>query len=392
MTTACVSPAGSLETFVEASVGSRSFRFDLAQPEDNAELQQFCSNAEMPGPIRFLFHRSPDYLRALCVEGRHAEVLVCRESKSGHLVATGHRAIKPAFVNGEVSPIGYLGGLRVEEAARSAQLLARGYRCLRTLHHNRPVQLYLTTIMEDNSRANEVLLSGRLGLPVYHDFGRYCCMALGLEAGSRHQDAVSGLVVRPATAGDAPAIVDFLAAQGRSRQFFPQYRAQDFGPSGGLLSGLDWSDIFLGFRGHELAGVVAAWDQRAFRQWRVAGYAPWLNWLRKPVNLVAKFRRMPLLPCPRMPLEYFILSLVCIRDNDRAVFKTLLQAVVGARQGRYAFFLAGLHERDPLLPELLARPHVPFFSRLFVVAWDDSRQAVEALDPGRIPYLELGAL
>ena len=34
--------------------------------------------------------------------------------------------------------------------------------------------------MEDNVPARKVLLSQRLGLPAYHDLGRFCCMALSL--------------------------------------------------------------------------------------------------------------------------------------------------------------------------------------------------------------------
>ena len=100
---------------------------------------------------------------------------------------------------------------------------------------------------------------------------------------------------------------------------------------------------------------------------------------------------MPMLPSPGSPLNYFNLALVCIRDNRRNVFKSLLDAVNRECRDRYAFFLAGLHERDPLLPELLARPHVPLTSRLYAVNWDNENRPHQNLD-GRIPYLELGSL
>ena len=51
-----------------APVRKSGFRFELAVPDDNAELLRFSRNAEMPGAIRFSFDRSPDYLGALCVE------------------------------------------------------------------------------------------------------------------------------------------------------------------------------------------------------------------------------------------------------------------------------------------------------------------------------------
>ena len=367
------------------------FRFGLATPEDNRELLQFSLDAAMPGAIRFSFDRAPDYLAALCVEGRHSEVLVCRESQTGRLVATGHRSVKPAFVDGEAAALGYLSGLRVDPAARSGQLLARGYAFLRGLHARGPARLCLTTVMEDNRRAKEVLLSGRLGLPAYHDLGRFCCVAVSL-AGQHRVRSNSNICVRPATAADGPSVVQFLNREGRSRQFFPEYRLEDFGQPGGLLACLEWKDVFLAVRANELLGVLAAWDQRALRRWRVTGYAPWLRCLRVPLNFVAGLRGMPRLPKPDSTLDYFVLSLVCIRQNDCAVFHALLETILQEKRSQYAFFLAGLHERDPLLPALLARPHVPLPSRLYAVAWEDGAKAVQKLDRQRVPYLELGAL
>ena len=325
------------------------------------------------------------------MEGRQSEVLVCREAQNGRVVAIGHRSVKSVFVNGQPTSVGYLSGLRLDQSVRNRQILAHGYAFLRKLHAARPVQMYLSTIMEDNLPAKAVLLSGRSGLPGYHDFGRFCCMAVSLQSRSAGSGR-SGIRVRHASAADGPAIIGFLNREGRSRQFFPKYQVEDFGAPEGLLSHLQWEDVFLAFRGDDLIGVVAAWDQRAFRQWRVTGYDAWLGLLRIPFNLVAKVRKMPLLPKPALPLDYFILSLACVRGNDRSVFKVLLEEVVREKRRHYAFFLAGLHERDPLLAELLARPNFPLPSRLYVVAWEEDAGAVQKLDRELVPYLELGSL
>ncbi len=367
------------------------FRFSLASAADNAELLAFSHTAEMPGALRIAFERGPDYLESLCVEGRHREVLLCREAATGMLVATGHRSIKSAFVDGEPLSLGYLGGLRVAPSVRSAQLLANGYASLRALHELHPAALYLTTIMEANAPAQAVLRSRRLGLPAYHDLGQFCCMAIDGRS-DFNATATNGLSVRRATVTDGAALIAFLHREGPTKQFFPEYRVEDFGRPNGLLAHLDWSDVFLAFRGGEIVGTLAAWDQRKLRRWRIAGYAPWLRALRVPLNLLACLRGMPSLPPPSAPLDYFILSLVCLRDNDRAVFRVLLDTAVRDRSHRVSFFIAGLHERDPLLPELANHPHVPLYSRLYAVAWEDGERVLGALDHHRIPYLETGSL
>lgn len=373
------------------AVGLRRFDFELAAVGDEAELRAFSRQADMPGAIRFAFDRAPDYFAALRVEGRESAVLICRESSSGRLIGTGHRSFKPAWVNGRPAVMGYLSGLRLDRSVRSGHLLARGYAALRQRLAGGSERFCLTSIMEHNGPAKAVVASGRCGLPVYHDFGRFCCMALSLRGRNQSRPS-SELLVRQATQADGTAVVEFLNREGPSRQFFPEYRLEDFGVPGGLLSHLAWKDVFLAFRASELIGVLAAWDQRAFRRWQVTGYAPWLRWLRLPLNLVAGLRGMPLLPRPGSSLNYFVLSLACIRENDPAVFKALLETILREKRTQFSFFIAGLHERDPLLPELLAQPHVPLTSRLYVVAWPESAEAVQRLDRDRVPYLELGGL
>jgi hypothetical protein len=380
-----------LPNVAKTTARTSAYRFELATSADNEDLLRFSRTAEMPGAIRFTFDRAPDYLGALCVEGRQSEVLVCRDAQTGRVVATGHRSVKSVFVNGQPVSVGYLSGRRLDPTMRNRQILAHGYAALHRRHAGRQAQFHLSTIMEDNRPAKTVLLSGRCGLPAYHDFGRFCCMAVSLQTTPAAKSGVE-ILVRHASAADGPAIIAFLNQEGRSRQFFPEYRVEDIAVAGGLLSHLRWEDIFLALRGSALVGVVAAWDQRTFRRWQVTGYGPWLGLLRAPINLVAKIRKMPLLPKPASSLDYFSLSLACVCGNDRSVFKVLLEEVVREKRQHYDFFLAGLHERDPLLPELLALPHFPLPSRLYAVAWEEDAEAVQKLDRELVPYLELGSL
>jgi len=125
----------------------------------------------MPGAVRFSFEREPiTSVRCVSRDG-NPKCFVCRETGTGRVRATGHRSIKPVFVNGQLMPVGYLSGLRLEEPVRNGRILGRGYQFLRERHGDGRVPFYLTTIMEDNRHATAALLSGRCGLPKYHDFG-----------------------------------------------------------------------------------------------------------------------------------------------------------------------------------------------------------------------------
>ena len=366
-----------------------SVRFNIASQVDNSELIQFSRESEMPGELQFIFDRAPDYFHALRVEGKHSEVMICRGGPANALVGTGHRSIKPAFLNGQSAAMGYLSGLRLHKSFRNGLVMARGYKCLRELHSKGPAKVYLTTVMENNTLAKRVLASGRLGLPNYHDLGRFCCMALSLRTHWSSADD-QNVRVRHASAADGAAVIAFLRDYGRLKQFFPEYTVEDFGE--GLLPHLEWKDVFLAFRGDALLGVVAAWDQRVSRRWQITAYGPRMAYLRPLLNIFAKLRGMPQLPRTNSLLSYFILSLVCIQKNDANVFNSLMEAVIREKRNAYDFFLAGFHERDPLLSCLQKQPHLPLPSRLYAVAWEDGAETVRNLDPALVPYLELGSL
>ncbi len=366
------------------------FEFSLATPGDEPGLRELAGAVPMQGTIRFVFDRSPDYFASLRPEGRHAEVLVGRDVSSGRLAMIGNRSIRPMWVNGTVAPVGYLGGLRISPETQRGVVLARAGRFLRERHSDGQTDFYLCVVMEDNRPALELLQSGRCGLPRCQDLGRFCDMAVGLRSGRRRIPA--RLQLRPATPADLPALIAFLRHEGSKQQFFPVFEAEDFGGNHGLLPGLAWEDIILAWQGSELIGTAAAWDQRSFRRWRVAGYAPWFRPLRPLLNFVAAFRGFPRLPAPGVLPDYFVLSLVCIRDHDVQVFRALLDEIIGRHQDRFDFLLAGLHERDPLLPELQARRHIAIPSRLLAVAWDDTVESVRRLRPELVPHLEIGSL
>ena len=369
------------------------FRFQIAKPGDDAELREFASKISMPGAIQLSSEREPSYFDALAVEGSASEVLICRDEQTGRVVATGNRSIKSMFVNGKPVPVGYLSGLRIDEAARNGRVLYAGYQFLREIHEDGRAPFYLTTIMEGNVAAKNLFVKARSGLPHYHDCGRFECMAFSFRRRSAEAPSRSGISIRPATAGDARMLVDFLQSQGKSRQFFPVYQTDDFASLNGLLKGLFWKSVFLAFEDGELVGTMAAWDQRHFRQWSISGYGGWTRLMRLPYNLMAQISGMPRLPRAGAVLNFFILSLICVRKDDRGVFCALLDEIVRQEEAHYSFFLAGMHESDSLLQEMRGfSQYFPFPSRLYVVSWEENEDWFKKLEPNRTPYLELGSL
>ena len=192
----------------------------------------------------------------------------------------------------------------------------RGYAFFRQAHTDGRCRFYLTTVATGNKPAQEVLTSGRAGLPSYLPAGDYCTLALP----RLRRIASTGLEVRPAADADLPRVLAFLAENGPRRQFFPCYAAEDFQEPGGSLRGLGASNILLAERSGRVVGTLAGWDQHGFRQSVIEGYGGWLRWARPWYNLLSRLHGRPQLPALGHSFHYLTAALPVIRDDSPHTF------------------------------------------------------------------------
>jgi len=360
-------------------------RCRLAQRDDEAHLRRILAGHAMPGAIRTAYEREPDFHRALEVMGTFQQTLVAEED--GELLGLGIRALRPVLVNGRPMQLGYLGGLRTLARARGGPALARGFRLLRELHGDGRTPAYLSTILEANLPVRALLTSARAPLPHYLDLGRFSTYALLAGRRSPVRPA-GGLRVEPGSAALLPEILAFLQARQGSLQFAPDL-SSGLEPAG-FYRDFSPGDFRLARRDGRLVGVIGVWDQSAFRQTRITGYAPWLGLLRPGLNLLATALGVPGLPAPGRTLGEAYLAFRGIEGDDPAVLVALVQAVLAERPGR--ILLVALHERDPLRPALRAFRRIPYHARLYCVCWEDGLPFYNGLDPRRVPTLELARL
>jgi len=360
------------------------FRFQVAGPEHEAGLRRILAEEAMPGTIRMAYTREPDFFAGLALEGTFTQAFVAL--RGGQPEAMGTRAVRTLLVNGQPEPVGYLGGLRARADVRGHLGLARGYAMLKREHGDGRCRAYLTTILEANLEAKALLTAGRGGLPAYRDLGRLWSHLLLVE---RRRKPVPG--VRRAVAGDLSRIVAFLVDHGPQRQFFPVLSAEDFGTP--FLHGFQIEDFWLFERGGELRALLGAWDQRARRQLRVQGYAPWLAISRPAINLALRFRGLAPLPAPGCEVPTVQATFLRVAGDDPADLETLLAGALAGLAGADLMGLAlVLHERDPLRPAVERFLNIPLKSRLFGVGWEDADPWFQGLEPSLVPYVDAAFL
>jgi hypothetical protein len=148
-------------------------------------------------------------------------------------------------------------------------------------------------------------------------------------------------------------------------------------------------------RGGDIVGVVALWDQTAYKQAIVRGYTGWLKLLAPLTRLAGSWLPVPALPQVGTELRSAYASLVCIANDDSLVFGRLLRSIFNlASSRRFDYLLVGLDARDPLLPVVRRYQHVSYPSRLYLAAWPDRPNGDFAHEPlnGAPAYVDIATL
>ena len=262
-------------------------------------------------------------------------------------------------------------------------------RFLRQLHLADPLPLYYSMILEENRPALEALTSARCGLPIYRDAGRFLAPAIFLDL-AKQPVSVAGIGFRRAEEQDLQQIFHFIRGQAVNKQFAPVMTAADMHTQ--RLRGLSTDDFFLALRGDRIIGTIAAWDQTTFRQTCVERYTAGLQLIRPLYNVLSRFSAFKPLPAPGSTVPYFYLAFIHIEENDPVLFRGLLRFLYNyRRKGPWHYFIAGLHETDPLSDVLLEYRRIDVAGRLFVVHYPEDQPVYEQLD-GRIPYVEIAMI
>lgn len=378
---------------------SRNYIVELATPADDADIRHLLATSPIPGSITMTYEREPEYFLGCGTMGHLYQVGVGRLSSDGTLVGLGCRASRPMFVNGQVEEVGYLGQLRIAPQHQGRWLLSDTFRFLHDLHADGRTDGYITTIIEGNTIAEGVLVRRALRqFPAYREVVRLCTpgvviMRSRLLRRLLRPAMVPSCTIGRGSVGNLTAIVAFLQQQGSSRQFFPSYQVEDFGNSS-LTHGFRIEDFVVAWRGGHIVGVMGLWDQSHYKQNVVQSYHGSLRWLRPVYNAGARMVGAQPLPAPGGHLRTAYASFICIENDQASIFDMLLwhTCELAAERG-CGFLLPGLATTDPLLPTARRYPHIPYYSRLYTVCWQNEQEPTlhDRLDE-RIPYVEIASL
>lgn len=362
--------------------------FRLANQSDDPQLRKLMRETIVPGHIRIAYSREPDFFEAYRDIDDSIQVIVAEDNDQISGVAC--RSVRNLLVDGKPSSVGYLSGLRLKPSVQNSTTLAHGYAYLKTLHADKRTPVYLTTIIHGNNKARDILTSARAKLPAYIPMGNYLTHVCPVKRSSVPPVVQDEFQIQPATEISPHELTDYLIQEGSRRQFFPVHKTN--GQAGGVLRSIGLGNVFVAQRQGKILGTIAVWDQENSKQHIIAGYSLFFRALRPFLNLILRARSFHTLPKVGEALRYGTAALICIQNNDIAVFRALLRHALSVAASKGLHQLAvGFHERDPLMPVLNEFLHVVYRSWLYLVSWE-SNSPDYTFDKTLVPYLELGTL
>ena len=364
-------------------------RVDVATAADDAGLRDLVRREPVAGRITIAYEREPDFFLGCRVLDDAPAVLVARAA-DGTVVGVACRSTRDVYVNGASTRLGYLGQLRVDRRFRGRWLVSRGYQRLAELHARRPVPAYLAAIVDGSDEATGVLVERpRRRYLAFRPVADCTTLAFATGARPRHGDVAH---VRAANEADLGSIAAFLARESPRRQFAPVWTEASLRR---LVTrfGLALADIQLAEDAGGIRGVMAAWDQSAFKQSVVRGYGPALRLAAPLYNAGAAWLGRPRLPRAGETLRSAFAALTAVSGDDPPIAQALLAAALRRAAARGCdYLLLGLDAGDPLGGAARrVAPHVIYRSRLYCADWDTEGLFHARLD-GRPSAVDIATL
>jgi hypothetical protein len=293
------------------------------------------------------------------------------DKESGRICGVGCCVIRNAWISGEVMRIGYLTGLKVHpDYRRRIPYIARAYDAFYQ-ETKGWVDLYYTTILEENAAARKMLEKRRKGMPEYRAAGLYTVYCFG--TGKKHRRPAPDLKFEK---GNMTGVKAFYEAQ---------LQQANFAPAGTDLPGIHDDDFYtLRDNSGQVLAACALWNQQAHKQYIITGYAGAYRILR---HIPLTFFGYPTLPRENIPANYASIALLCVKDHNPE-WAAYLLGKVAEEAAPYDFLMAGLFGSHPLKQAFQHIKHIKYQSILYTVHWEENGPVPD----DRPVHLEVGLL
>ncbi len=359
----------------------------LGNPSDNPRIQDLVSKITMPGPAVLCFQRQPDFFVGAQVIGDTHVLAVAEDSERPDVLA-GLTMIsgRTLYINGQPRRVYYSGDTRVDPFYRRRGIAAQLF--TEQKRHRSTEDLLQGVIIKGNAAPMEAAANMADGI-LFRFWVTHTIETSFIFVRKQTPRIPAGVTIRAATAADVPQMQVFQDREAPRRHGYPVYDFQKLMAGDPYYTGLRITDYALAWRGDTLIGMLAGWDQKAYKQTRVMGFKPVIQALRPLYNLYVGMVGGFKLPPIGGALNYLTLYNVLIADDDPAIFQALIDWVMAHQGQRYDALATAVTHGDPLetVPRGYKRQKL-LSENLWMSYGEDPRPGMDA----RPLYAELGRL
>jgi len=359
----------------------------IGNTADNSKIQDLITKVTMPGLAQMCFQRVPDFFVGAKVIGDEFILSVADDSERPDVLA-GLTVIsgRELFISGKKRRVYYSGDTRVDPHYRRRGIASALF--VEQKKHRSTEDLLQGIVLKENTAPLDAAANTADGV-LFKYWISHTIETSFMFVRQRKTQLPAGVSIRQATAADVPAMQTFFDAEAPRRNGYPVYDLQKLMAGDPYYAGLSIGDYALALRNGQIIGMLAGWDQKAYKQTRIVGFKPIVKLLRPFYNLYVGLTGGFKLPPVGGALNYLTLYNILIANDDHTVFRGLIDWVMSHQGQKYDAVATALTHGDPLedVPRSYKRQKL-FSSNFWLSYGEDPRPGIDQ----RPLYVELGRL
>ncbi|HPC35093.1 MAG TPA: hypothetical protein P5268_01630 [Candidatus Marinimicrobia bacterium] len=346
----------------------------LATAKDNQSLLALSREAPMESHLVINVDRAPDYFLLANLQGDDARVFVAEQD--GVIVGAIGCCLREVLLAGQLTRIGYIGGIKVAAAVRKGLTSFRLMNAVANYLRAIPVEMAIVITMTDNV-AMAPILAGRVGMPPFHQINRF---EINYIFPIFRPRLTGGYQIRSFREGDLDQLARLFA------DYFQNY-ALTFDWTPARLSALfnqpnfSSENVLIAEKdGHPVAALTW-WDQSSFKRTIIEHYGGGLKTL---AGLLKPFK---ILPPESEPLNELHIRHIVYEKEHPSAARDLVRFLINEKRHQYRLFRIGFQQNSPLAALLSGLPHLKVHLNCYIASdkkGDETQSLLTALRQGQI--------
>lgn len=356
-------------------------------PADNAKMQDLITKITMPGVAQMCFQRAPDFFVGAKVIGEEFVLTVADDDERPDVLA-GLTVIsgRDLYISGKKRRVYYSGDTRVDPFYRRRGIASNLF--IEQKKHRSTEDLLQGIVLKENTAPLDAAANAADGV-LFRYWISHAIETSFIFTRKITPRIPSGVQMRAATASDVLAMQAFFDREAPRRNGYPVYDFEKLLAGDPYYAGLSIGDFVLATRNGQIIGMIAGWNQKAYKQTRIVGFKPIVKVLRPLYNLYVGIVGGFKLPPVGGVLNYLTLSNILVANDDTAVLQGLIDYVMANQGQKFDALATAFTAGDPLesVPRGYKRQKL-FSSHFWLSYGDDPRPGID----DRPLYVELGRL